>query len=229
MKYRVSGRNLPIRCSEPEIRWVTDKSSLNCECQPITKVDDMNLRNKVAIISTSVITVSALLVASPALAHKNPNKGSVKATSSSVVATPTGAPTGTPTASPKAPKLGDKHGHGKGHEGKGKDHKKGPKFITQTVTVDVPETGTYQLVVTEVKPVKASPAPTATAAPVPTYSPAPTASPAPVAPPVRGGHSFTVAVTGTGSQTITLNLPHPGEYTVSLVSVVSTQNVTAAK
>ena len=208
MKYRVSGRNLPIRCSEPEFRWVTDQSSLNCECQPITKVDDMNLRNKVAIISTSVITVSALLVASPALAHKNPNKGSVKATSSSVVATPTGAPTGTPTASPKAPKFGDRDGHGKGH-------KKGPKFITQTVTVDVPETGTYQLVVTEVKPVKASPAPTA--------------SPAPVAPPVRGEHSFTVAVTGTGSQTITLNLPHPGDYTVSLVSVVSTQNVTAAK
>jgi hypothetical protein len=181
----------------------------------------MNLRNKAAIISTSVMTVSALLLASPALAHKNPNNGSVKATSSSVVATPTGAPTGTPTASPKAPKLGDKHGHGKGHEGKGKDHKKGPKFITQTVTVDVPETGTYQLVVTEVKPVKASPAPTS--------SPATTASPAPVAPPVRGGHSFTVAVTGTGSQTITLNLPHPGDYTVSLVSVVSTQNVTAAK
>lgn len=185
----------------------------------------MNLRNKVAIISTSVITVSALLLASPALAHKNPNKGSVKATASSVVATPTASPTGSPYASPKAPKFGHKHGHGKGHPGKG--HKKGPKFVTQSVTVDVPETGTYQLVVTEVKRIKASPAPTAS--PVPTYSPVPTASPAPTALPVRGGHSFTVPVTGTGSQTITLKLPHPGNYTVSLVNVVSTQNITAAK
>jgi hypothetical protein len=183
----------------------------------------MNLRNKAAIISTSVITVSALLLASPALAHKNPNKGSVKATSSSVVATPIASPTGAPITSPKPPKLDGKHGHGKGHEGKGPKHgpEKAPKFVTQTVTVDVPETGTYQLVVTEVKPVKASPAPTA--------SLAPTASPAPTAPPVRGGHSFTVAVTGTGSQTITLKLPHPGNYTVSLVNVVSTQNITAAK
>ena len=174
----------------------------------------MNLRNKAAIISTSVLTVSALLLASPALAHKNPNKGSVKATASSVAATPTASPTGSPYATPKAPKLGDKDGHGKGHAPKAP---KAPKFVTQTVTVDVPETGTYQLVVTEVKPVKASPAPTATA------------SPAPVAPPVRGGHSFTVAVTGTGTQTITLQLPHPGEYTVALVNVVSTQNITAAK
>ena len=194
-----------------------------------TKVDDMNLRNKAAIISTSVITVSALLLASPALAHKNSNKGSVKATASSVVATPTASPTYSPIGSPKPPKFGDKHGHGKGHEGKGHKGKppKAPKSFIQTVTVDVPETGTYQLVVTEVKPVKASPAPTAS--PVPTYSPAPTASPAPSALPVRGGHSFTVPVTGTGSQTITLKLPHPGKYTVSLVNVVSTQEVTAAK
>ncbi len=135
-------------------------------------------------------------------------------------------PTASPTASPLAPKLGDKHGHGKAHPGKGHKGKapkapKAPKSFTQTVTVDVPETGTYQLVVTEVKPVKASPTPTA--------SPAPSASPAPTALPVRGGHSFTVAVTGTGEQTITLKLPHPGNYTVSLVNVVSTQNITAAK
>jgi hypothetical protein len=188
-----------------------------------TKVDDMNLRNKVAIISTSVITVSALLLASPALAHKNPNNGSVKPTASSVLATPTASPTSTPIGSPKPPKFGDKHGHGKGHQGKGHKGKppKAPKSFIQTVTVDVPETGTYQLLVTEVKPVKASPAPTAS--PVPTYSPAPTALP------VRGGHSFTVPVTGTGSQTITLKLPHRGKYTVSLVNVVSTQNITAAK
>jgi hypothetical protein len=190
-----------------------------------TKEDDMTIRNKAALIGASVITASALLIASPALAHKNPSHGSVKATASSAVASPTASPIGSPTAAPKAPKLGDKHGHGKGHEGKGPKHgpEKGPKFVTQTVTVDVPETGTYQLLVTPVKPVKATPAPSASPAP------APTASPAPSALPVRPGHSFTVPVTGTGSQTITLKLPHAGEYTVSLVSVVSSQSITAAK
>ncbi len=183
----------------------------------------MTIRNKAALIGASVITASALLIASPALAHKNPSQGSVKATASSVVASPTASPIGSPTAAPKAPKFGDKHGHGKGHQGKGHKHgqKKAPKFVTQTVTFDVPETGTYQLLVTPVKPLKATPAPSA--------SPAPTASPAPSALPVRPGHSFTVPVTGTGSQTITLKLPHAGEYTVSLVSVVSSQSITAAK
>jgi len=188
-----------------------------------TKEDDMTIRNKAALIGASVITASALLIASPALAHKNPSQGSVKTTASSAVASPTASPIGSPTAAPKAPKLGDKHGHGKGHEGKGPKHgpKKAPAPITQTVTVDVPATGTYQLLVTPVKPVKATPAPSS--------SPAPTASPAPSALPVRPDHSFTVPVTGTGSQTITLKLPHPGEYTVSLVSVVSSQSITAAK
>jgi hypothetical protein len=188
-----------------------------------TKEDDMTIRNKAALIGASVITASALLLASPALAHKSPSKGSERQTSRSVVATPTTSPTSAPTASPKAPELGERHGHGKGHKGKGPKHgpEKGPKFVTQTVTVDVPETGTYQLLVTPVKPVKASPAPTT--------SPTPTASPAPIALPAHPEHSFTVAVTGTGSQTITLKLPHPGEYTVSLVSVVSTQSITVTK
>jgi hypothetical protein len=185
------------------------------------KEDDMTIRNKAALIGASVITASALLLASPALAHKGHSRESDRQTSKSVVATPTAAPTyspsatptASPTKSPKAPKLGDKHGHGKGHEGKGK--KKAPKFVTQTVTVDVPETGTYQLLVTKVKPVKATPTPTA--------------SPAPTALPAHPEHSFTVAVTGTGLQTITLKLPKPGNYTVSLVSVVSTQSITATK
>ena len=99
-------------------------------------------------------------------------------------------------------------GHGWGRHGDG-DHD-GGKFapITQTVTVDVPATGTYQLLVTEVPPANA---------PTP-----------PAGAPTRPDHSFTVAVTGTGTQTITLNLPHPGGYKVSLVNVVSTQSITVA-
>lgn len=163
----------------------------------------MKIGNKIALITASVITASALLLASPALAHKNPSHGNGKGTSKSAVASPSATPTVSPSApSTKAP-HGDRDGRqGKGH-GKGKDHKAPKAALTKTVTVDVPETGTYQLLVTEVKPVKIS-----------------------AKAPERPLHSFTVAVTGTGSQTITLNLPHKGEYTVALVSVLSTQSVT---
>ncbi len=159
----------------------------------------MNLKNKAVLVTTSVIAASALLLASPALAHKNPGKPAPKSTSKSVVASPTPAPTAPTFGGP-----GDRDGrHGKGHGPKGHGAP-----ITQTVTVDVPETGTYQLLVTEVKPANA---------PTP-----------PAGAPVRPDHSFTVDVTGTGSQTITLNLPHPGEYKVSLISVASTQSITVA-
>jgi len=170
----------------------------------------MNLKNKSVLIATSVITASALLLASPALANKSPNKPLPKTTSSKAVATPT------PTTKPAPPTFGgpgDNDGDGRGHEGRDHDGRgHGPKGdfapITQTVTVDVPATGTYKLLVTEVKPANA---------PTP-----------PVGAPVRPDHSFTVDVTGTGSQTITLNLPHPGDYKVALISVVSTQSITVA-
>jgi len=163
----------------------------------------MNLKNKAVVITTSVITASALLLASPALAQKNPVKPSPKSTNKSVVATPT------PTAAPTPPAFGgpgDRDGRGDGGKGDGPKGEEAP--ITQTVTVDVPATGTYKLLVTEVKPANA---------PTP-----------PVGAPVRPDHSFTVDVTGTGSQTITLNLPHPGDYKVALISVVSTQSITVA-
>lgn len=163
----------------------------------------MNIRNKAALITASVITVSALILASPALAHKNTTKDSVKLTTKSVVATPSTSP----TANPTPPAKGDRGGHHKGRHGKG--HKGAPAPITQSVTVDVPASGTYQLLVTEVKPADA---------PTP-----------PAGAPTRPDHSFTVAVTGTGSQTITLNLPHPGNYTVALINVVSSQSITATK
>ena len=163
----------------------------------------MNLKNKAVVITTSVITASALLLASPALAHKNPGKPAPKSTNKSVVATPT------PTATPTPPAFGGPGDRdGRGHGGKGHGPKGHGAPITQTVTVDVPATGTYKLLVTEVKPANA---------PTP-----------PVGAPVRPDHSFTVDVTGTGSQTITLNLPHPGQYKVSLISVASTQSITVS-
>jgi hypothetical protein len=161
----------------------------------------MNLRNRIALIATSAVTVGAIVLAGPALAHTKPGP---KATSKAIV-TSTGSPTVAPTAIPTPPISKD----GKGRHGN-RPHPEKPKRapITQTVTVDVPETGSYQLLVTEVKPANA---------------------PAkPVGAPDRPDHSFTVLVTGTGSQTVTLNLPHPGNYTVSLVSVVSTQSITIA-
>ncbi len=163
----------------------------------------MKIRNKVALITASVLTASALVLASPALAHKSNPQGSTKSTSKSVVATPSTKP----TAAPTAPTFGDRHQDGR--HGKGKGPKVAPAPITKTVTVDVPETGTYQLLVTEVKPA---------------HAPA-----APAGAPTRPDHSFTVAVTGTGSQTITLNLPHPGDYKVALINVVSSQSITATK
>ncbi|MBJ7280600.1 MAG: hypothetical protein JHD31_01825 [Rhodoluna sp.] len=162
----------------------------------------MNLSNRIALIATSAVTVGAIVLAGPALAHTKPGP---KATSKAIV-TSTGSPTVAPTANPTPPKSKD----GKGRHGN-RPHPEKPKGapITQTVTVDVPVTGSYQLLVTAVKPANTSPT-------------------QPVFAPNRPDHSFTVPVTGTGSQTVTLNLPHPGNYTVSLVSVVSTQSITIA-
>jgi hypothetical protein len=163
----------------------------------------MNLKNKVALIATSVLTFGTLVVAAPALAHK---PGPKPTTKSVVTSTATPTPTVSPTVAPTPPVFKDGKGkHGKGH---GRDGFKGAP-ITQTVTVDIPATGSYQLLVTEVKPANTSPT-------------------QPVVAPERPDHSFTVPVTGTGSQTITLNLPHPGNYKVSLISVVSTQIITVA-
>jgi hypothetical protein len=166
----------------------------------------MNLKNKAALITASVITVSALVLASPALAHKNISKGPGTQGNKSAVATATLAPSTSPSATPTAPAMDNKGRHGKGHHGNHKGPKSAP--ITQTVTVDVPETGTYKLLVTSVKPANAPAAPAGVSE--------------------RPAHSFTMPVTGTGTQTLTLKLPHPGDYTVSLVSVVSSQSITAA-
>jgi hypothetical protein len=161
----------------------------------------MNLRNRIALIATSAVTVGAIILAGPALAHTKP--GPKATTKPAATASVSPAPVVTP------PSFGgsDKDRDGKKHDGRGDKKDRAP--ITQTVTVDVPETGSYQLLVTEVEPSNTSPT-------------------QPVDAPDRPDHSFTVPVTGTGSQTVTLNLPHPGNYTVSLVSVVSTQSITIA-
>lgn len=161
----------------------------------------MNIKNRIALIATSAVTVGAIVIASPALAHTKPGP---RPTSKAVV-TSTAAPA--PTLAPAT--FGGPGGDGDNDGGRHGRGGHGPKGdfapITQTVTVDVPDTGSYQLLVTEVKPANA-----------------------PAKPVGAPDHSFTVPVTGTGSQTVTLNLPHPGDYKVSLISVVSTQSITVA-
>jgi hypothetical protein len=107
-----------------------------------------------------------------------------------------------------APQHAGKHGKG-GHKG---ELEGAPKAgITKTVTVEVPADGnTYKLVVTNttVRPVPAD---------------------APVGAPKPPKHSVMVAVTGTGSQTITINDLRPGTYSVELVAVSSTQTLTVDK
>ena len=165
----------------------------------------MNLKNKIALIAASTVTAGAIIIASPALAYTKPTPKPAVATSTATP-TPTTSPTLTPPTFGGFGGDGDNDGPGRGGRGDGFKHKFAP--ITKDVTVDVPATGSYQLLVTEVKPANA---------------------PAkPVGAPDRPSESFTVPVTGTGSQTITLNLPHPGDYTVSLVSVVSTQSITVS-
>jgi len=166
----------------------------------------MNLKNKATVIATSVIAVAAIAIASPALASKN-NSHSTSKSSSTSVPTASATPTTTPPSFGKGGGFGDNDGDGPGKHGRGDGPRGSFTPITKTVTVDVPATGTYKLLVTEVAPANA---------PTP-----------PAGAPVRPAESFTVAVTGTGSQTVTLNLPHPGNYTVALISVVSTQDVTA--
>lgn len=177
----------------PEYRWFILLSGVAFRgTRSKRKKVRMKITNKVAVAATAVITAGALIFASPALAHKASDKSSGKATTK-VTTSPT----------PKPPVFGDRDGD-RGRHGHGPKGSRTP--ITKTVTVDVPATGTYQLLVTEVRPAN-----------LPTP---PAGAPAPK------DHSFTVPVTGTGSQTITLNLPHPGDYTVALISVVSTQTVT---
>ena len=108
---------------------------------------------------------------------------------------------------------GKGHGNDKGF-GKGGD-KAGQGFgaeVTKEVTVTVPDDGaTYELLVTE------------TAPPATTNSTTSNAQ-------AKGlkNHSFVVAVTGTGSVTVSIPGLHPGTYKIDLVKVSSSQDLTVA-
>jgi len=105
------------------------------------------------------------------------------------------------------------HGHDRGLElGKNKGTKAAP--VSQDITVTVPEDGgVYKLVVTEV-------APAATASTTTTIAP-------PAGAPKRD-HTIVVPVTGSGSVTVSVPGLHPGDYTVELVKVSSSQGLTVA-
>jgi hypothetical protein len=112
------------------------------------------------------------------------------------------------SSSSTAPSFGKggKGGHGD-HDGPGRDANR-PAGITKTVTVNVPADGqTYKLVVTDT-----------------TVRPAPSNAPAGLPTPPK--HTIVLDVTGTGSQTITINDLRPGTYSVALVAVSSTQSLT---
>ena len=104
------------------------------------------------------------------------------------------------------------HGHDKGSEhGKNKGTIVAP--VAQEITVTVPDDGgTYKLVITEVVPVSVLGGPGSTP---------------PKGKPARE-HTRVVAVTGTGSVTVSGPGLHPGSYTVDLVKVSSSQDLTVA-
>lgn len=99
-----------------------------------------------------------------------------------------------------------------GKKGKGQSNQAQAKVndvhVAQDITVVVPDDGaTYKLVVTQTAP------------------PA-TASSNAQAKGLAKNHSFVVAVTGTGSVTVSVPGLHPGTYTADLVKVSSSQTVT---
>ena len=112
----------------------------------------------------------------------------------------------------KGGKGGD-HGFGKGGNKGGQQGGQFQAPVSQDVTVTVPDDGaTYELVVTEVAPAAATNNTTNNAAPMG----------------LPRNHTTVVAVTGTGSVTVTVPGLHPGSYKVDLVKVASTQDLTVA-
>lgn len=164
---------------------------------------DKNRIKRGAVVAASAATILGLVFATPSFAASSK---SVKAASSSSSSSTT----------PAAPSFGggdhdgDRKG-GKGHgKGKGLDANR-PAGITKTVTVDVPADGkTYKLVVTDttVRPAPVAPSGSTTTLPTPPK------------------HTRVIDVTGTGSQTITIDDLRPGTYSVELVAVSSSQSLT---
>jgi hypothetical protein len=163
---------------------------------------DKNKIKRGAVVAASAATILGLVFATPSFA----------ATSKSVKAASSSSSSSTTTSAAPSFGGGDQgghrggHGHGKG-QGKGNDANR-PAPISKTVTVDVPSDGkTYKLVVTDT-----------------TVRPAPAGAPAGAPTPPK--HTRVIDVTGTGSQTITIDDLRPGTYSVELVAVSSTQSLT---
>lgn len=162
---------------------------------------DKNRIKRGAVVAASAATILGLVFATPSFAASSK---SVKAASSSSSSSTT----------PAAPSFGggdQGHKGGKGHgKGKGLDANR-PAGISKTVTVDVPTDGkTYKLVVTDttVRPAPVAPSGSTTTLPTPPK------------------HTRVIDVTGTGSQTITIDDLRPGTYSVELVAVSSSQSLT---
>jgi len=155
---------------------------------------DKKLSTKIAAAGVGIAALAGIAIASPSLAAgTTSNSGSTSSSSSA------------PTFGNAGDNDGDHFG-GKGHGMMG-----GPRgaMTTQTVTVNVPTDGTYMLVITEA-------APTLPVGATPPTDANGKALPAPKA------HSEAIALTGTGTQTVTIPGLHTGKFTAQLVKVSGT-------
>lgn len=153
---------------------------------------EKKLSTKIAAVGAGALVLGGLAVAAPALAASSTDTNSGSSTSSS------------------APTFGDGGQAGQGMKrGHGMKGGFGQNATPQTVTVNVPTDGTYQLVVTEA-------APSLPAGATPPTDANGKALPAPKP------HSTAIALTGTGTQTVTLPPLHTGKFTLQLVKVSGT-------
>lgn len=148
---------------------------------------EKKLSTKIAVAGAGLVALAGIAIASPALAASSTDTGS-----------------GTSSTAPSFGQEG-----GKGHKGGHGKHGMNINATPQTVTVNVPTDGTYQLVVTEA-------APTLPAGATPPTDANGKALPAPKP------HSMAIALTGTGTQTVTLPPMHSGKFTLQLVKVTGT-------
>ncbi len=141
---------------------------------------EKKLSTKIAVAGASALALAGIAIASPAIAASSTDTGS-----------------GTSSTAPSFGK-GGKGGHGK--------HGMNINATPQTVTVNVPTDGTYQLVVTEAAPT------------LPTGVTPPTDANGKALPAPKP-RSTAIALTGTGTQTVTLPPMHSGKFTLQLVKV----------
>ena len=163
---------------------------------------DKNQIKRGAVVAASAATLFGLVFATPSFAATSSTSSSTSSTST--------------VKAEVAHKGKGKAIKGKGHANKGQETKgsKGDKVapVAQNVDVYVPADGkTYKVVVTEVLP-----------------SVAPSTVAGTVAKPAKPAHTIVVAVTGVGPQTVSVPGLRPGNYTVELVAVSSSQSLTVA-